>query len=80
MRDAVLDAALIGPAILAGTRHNVSVVNRIADTASLQALAAPVASGGLPTATAGTYPPEQAAEANRRQATAGVRGRLLILF
>jgi NADPH2:quinone reductase len=61
-------------------RHNVSVVNRIADTASLQALAALAASGDLPITIAATYPPEQAAEAHRRQAAGGVRGRLLIVF
>jgi NADPH:quinone reductase-like Zn-dependent oxidoreductase len=61
-------------------RHNVSVAKRLADTASLTHLAALAASGELPATVAATYPPEQAADAHRRQAAGGVRGRLLIVF
>lgn len=99
--DAVLDAALVGPSILAAirdgggwavvrgqqdetergiVRHNVSVANRIGDGDSLRTLVSMAASGGLPTTIAATYAPEQAADAHRRQAAGGVRGRLLILF
>jgi hypothetical protein len=60
-------------------RHNVSVLKRFADTAALTRLAALAASGDLPTTIAATYAPEQAAEAHRRQAAGGVRGRLLIV-
>jgi NADPH:quinone reductase len=61
-------------------RHNVSVGRRLDDTAALQLLATLATSGGLPMVIAGHYPPEEAAEAHRRQAAGGVRGRLLILF
>jgi NADPH:quinone reductase-like Zn-dependent oxidoreductase len=61
-------------------RHNVSVANRLADTPALRELAARAAAGELPTTIAGTYAPEEAAEAHRRQARGGVRGRLLIVF
>jgi NADPH:quinone reductase-like Zn-dependent oxidoreductase len=57
-------------------RHNVSVGARLADTRALDALAA----ARLPAIVAGTYAPEEAAEAHRRQAAGGVRGRLLICF
>lgn len=61
-------------------RHNVSVAKRLTDTASLRDLAARAAAGTLPTTIAATYPPERAAEAHRRLAAGGVRGRLLIVF
>jgi NADPH2:quinone reductase len=61
-------------------RHNVSVARRLTDAEALQRLAALAASEDLPIRIAGTYSPEQAAEAHRRQAAGGVRGRLLIVF
>jgi NADPH:quinone reductase len=99
--DAVLDAAMVGPPILAAirdgggwavvrqqqdptergiVRHNVSVARRLGDTEALRDLAARAAAGSLPTTIAGTYAPEGAADAHRRQEAGGVRGRLLILF
>jgi NADPH:quinone reductase len=61
-------------------RHNVSVARRLADTEALAELASLAASGDLPVTVAGTFAPEEAANAHRRQAAGGVRGRLLILF
>lgn len=61
-------------------RHNVSVAGRLSDTDALEQIAALAGSGAIPIEIAGTYPPEQAAEAHRRQAAGGVRGRLLIVF
>ena len=61
-------------------RHNVSVGARMTDTEALRRLAELAGAGDLPTTIAGTYLPEQAADAHRRQAAGGVRGRLLILF
>ncbi len=61
-------------------RHNITVAGRLADTAALADLGARAARGELPATIAGTYAPEEAAEAHRRQAAGGVRGRLLILF
>jgi NADPH:quinone reductase-like Zn-dependent oxidoreductase len=61
-------------------RHNVSVAVRLEDTEALETLAALAASGELPTTVAETFQPEQAAEAHRRQAAGGVRGRLVIVF
>lgn len=61
-------------------RHNVSVARRLGDTASLRDLAARAAARELPTTIAATFPPEQAAQAHRRLAAGGVRGRLLIVF
>jgi NADPH2:quinone reductase len=99
--DAVLDAALVGPPILAAIRdgggwavvrqqqdptergiirHNVSVARRLSDTEGLRELVKRAATGELPCTIAGTYPPEAAADAHRRQAAGGVRGRLLIVF
>jgi NADPH2:quinone reductase len=99
--DAVLDAALVGPSILAAIRdgggwavvrqqqdptergiirHNVSVARRLSDTEGLRELAQRSAAGELRSTIAGRYPPEAAADAHRRQAAGGVRGRLLIEF
>jgi NADPH2:quinone reductase len=61
-------------------RHNVAVSNRLSDTEALEMLADLAASGVLPATVAETYAPEQAAEAHRRQAAGGVRGRLVIVF
>ena len=61
-------------------RHTVSVSRRLADTDGLRELATRAAAGELPSTVAATYPPEEAAEAHRRQEAGGVRGRLLILF
>jgi NADPH2:quinone reductase len=61
-------------------RHNISVANRITDTEALQTLADLAASGILPATVCSTYAPERAAEAHRRQAAGGIRGRLVILF
>lgn len=61
-------------------RHNVSVARRLTDTEALQGLAALAASRDLPMVVADSYPPERAADAHRRQAAGGVRGRLLIVF
>lgn len=61
-------------------RHNVSVARRLADTDALAELAALAAAGDLPVTVAGTFTPEEAADAHRRQAQGGVRGRFLIVF
>lgn len=61
-------------------RHNIAVGNRLTDTGALETLANLAASGALPATIAETYAPDQAAEAHRRQAAGGVRGRLVILF
>jgi NADPH:quinone reductase-like Zn-dependent oxidoreductase len=61
-------------------RHNVSVARRLDDTGALQSLATLATSQELPIVIAGNYSPEEAAEAHRRQAEGGVRGRLLIVF
>ena len=61
-------------------RHNVTVAGRLADTAALEELGARAARGELPATVAATYAPQEAAEAHRRQAAGGVRGRLVILF
>jgi NADPH2:quinone reductase len=61
-------------------RHTVSVSRRLADTDGLRELAARADTGELPTTVAATYPPEEAADAHRRQAAGGLRGRLLIVF
>jgi NADPH:quinone reductase-like Zn-dependent oxidoreductase len=99
--DAVLDAALLGPAIFAAVRdgggyaavrgfrgetergivaHEVWVAERLEDTEALQHLRELAGAGRLPLPVAGTYAPEDAAEAHRRMEAGGVRGRLVILF
>lgn len=61
-------------------RHNVAVVPRLTDTNALRSLAALAGSGALPALVSETFPPEQAAEAHRRQEAGGIRGRLVIAF
>ena len=61
-------------------RHNVSGANRMSDVPALERLLEAAASGHLPMTIAGTYNPEQAADAHRRQDAGGIRGRLLIVF
>lgn len=62
------------------TVHRVAVFDHLDDTEGLQRLADLAARGVLPMEVAGTYPPEEAAEAHRRFQAGGVRGRLLITF
>jgi NADPH:quinone reductase-like Zn-dependent oxidoreductase len=99
--DAVLDAALLGPAIHPAVRdgggyaavrgfrgetergivpHEVWVAERLEDTQALLHLRELAGDGRLPLPVAGTFAPEQAAEAHRRMEAGGVRGRLLIVF
>ncbi|MGE4429091.1 MAG: NADP-dependent oxidoreductase [Solirubrobacteraceae bacterium] len=61
-------------------RHAVWVRRRLEDTAALLRLRDLASAGRLPLRVAGTYPPERAADAHRRQDAGGVRGRLLITF
>ncbi|MEV4420107.1 NADP-dependent oxidoreductase [Patulibacter sp. NPDC049589] len=61
-------------------RHAVWVRTRLEDTAALEHLRDLAAAGTLPLIVDETFPPERAADAHRRQAAGGVRGRLVIVF
>lgn len=61
-------------------RHAVWVRDRLHDTAALEHVRALASAGTLPMTVAGTFPPERAADAHRRQEAGGVRGRLVIVF
>lgn len=62
------------------TAHEVWVVDRLHDTAGLLQLRDLAAAGRIPLRVVGTYPLEQVAEAHRRMAAGGIRGRLVIRF
>jgi NADPH:quinone reductase len=99
--DAVLDAALLGPAILPAVRDGgmlvavrpfageterdieiklVLVSSYATNQAALRELGARAGAGELTLRVAETFPPERAADAHRKLAAGGVRGRLLISF
>jgi len=99
--DAVLDAALLGPAILPAVRDGgqllavrpfqgetergitislVLVGHHLHEGARLADLADLAAKGVLTLRIAEVLPPERAAEAHRRLAAGGVRGRLVLTF
>jgi NADPH:quinone reductase-like Zn-dependent oxidoreductase len=99
--DAVLDAALLGPAILPAVRDGgmlaavrpfageterdieiklVLVSSYATNQAALRELGARAGAGELTLRVAETFPPERAADAHRKLAAGGVRGRLLIAF
>jgi NADPH:quinone reductase len=99
--DAVLDAALLGPAILPAVRDGgqllavrpfqgsterditislVLVGQHLHEGARLAELADLAAKGVFSLRIAEVLPPERAAEAHRRLATGGVRGRLVLRF
>lgn len=61
-------------------RHQVRVRDRLEDTAALEHLRDLAAAGVLPMTVAGRYPAARAADAHRRQAAGGVRGRLVLTF
>ncbi|MBY5161503.1 NADP-dependent oxidoreductase [Nitriliruptoria bacterium AS10] len=60
--------------------HRISVFDHLDDRAALEELRTLADSGDIQLRVAGTHAPEEAAEAHRRLAEGGVRGRLLILF
>lgn len=60
--------------------YEVWVATRLEDTEALLHLRDLAADGRIVLRVAGTYPPEQAAEAHRRMEAGAVRGRLLIVF
>lgn len=62
------------------TVHAVDVGNAMADTASLELLAAQAATGHIRLRVLDTYPPEAAADAYIRMEGGGLRGRLVITF
>jgi NADPH:quinone reductase len=99
--DAVLDAALLGPAILPAVRDGgtlvavrpfagetergieiklVLVSSYASNQAALRELGARAGAGELTLRVAETFPPERAADAHRKLAAGGVRGRMLIVF
>jgi NADPH:quinone reductase len=99
--DAVIDAALLGPAILPAVRDGgqllavrpfqgeterdikislVLVGHHLHDGARLAELADLAAKGVIALRIAELLPPERAAEAHRRLAAGGVRGRLVLTF
>jgi NADPH2:quinone reductase len=99
--DAVLDAALLGPAILPAVRDGgtlvavrpfageterdieiklVLVSSYATNQAALRELGARAGAGELTLRVAETFSPEHAADAHRKLAAGGVRGRLLIAF
>lgn len=58
----------------------VNVFNRMEDTDALLRLRDLATHGALPMRVAAEYPPDKAADAHRRMAAGGVRGRLVIVF
>jgi NADPH2:quinone reductase len=99
--DAVIDAALLGPAILPAVRDSgqllavrpfqgeterdikislVLVGQHLHEGARLAELADLAAKGVITPRIAELLPPERAAEAHRRLAAGGVRGRLVLTF
>jgi NADPH:quinone reductase len=99
--DAVVDAAVIGAALLPAIRdagqlaavrafegepergirvHHVRVSDYAQNQEALRGLSTLAAHGGLRLRVAETFPPEQAADAHRKLAAGGVRGRLVIVF
>jgi NADPH:quinone reductase-like Zn-dependent oxidoreductase len=99
--DALVDAALIGPAILPAIRDGgrlaavrpftgepergiriqlVRVSEYLRNQPALDGLGRLVAAGKLTLRVAETFPPERAADAQRKLEAGGVRGRLVIVF
>jgi NADPH:quinone reductase-like Zn-dependent oxidoreductase len=99
--DAVVDAAVIGPAVLPAIRdagqlaavrafdgqpergitiHHVRVSDYAHNQEALRRLSSLAAQGDLELRVAETLPPERAADAHRKLAGGGVRGRLVIVF
>jgi NADPH:quinone reductase len=69
-----------GPTERGITIHPVRVVDYLQNRTALEELGRLAGEGRLSLRVAGSYPPEEAAEAHRRLAAGGTRGRLIIAF